>query len=267
MAKIIGPEDFREILDAEKDKSLETRYINRVEFLNVVNYLADGFMDTIEKLKKRYPDYRINLKVKNNLLGDIGEEFFDNISWLLHTRGFSSIGNGNRTYRIVKHYGAAIYSARGGIDRRITIKDETGRIRNLAIEVKNWKWMRKGIGIELWQNDFLDRYKKCDEDDIKILVMNKRNKNLLMERCRKEKIIFIGLDQHITPEIGRDKVFYCFREFYLEMNTLINEIFYTDLEKMRILKKNGVEVKIIAKAFGYSKNYLYGILKKEQDND
>jgi len=85
-----------------------------------------------------------------------------------------------------------------GIDFYLRIKDD-GTIYEFLVEVKNWAHY-KNISDDIFKEEILDRFKKQDSRHNKfwILTMNKRNVLHISDRCKKEGIFIIPIEEHLT---------------------------------------------------------------------
>ena len=196
---------------------------------------------------------------RNNILGRMGEAFTDNMCWVFADR-FYIYGCSLRSYTITKQYGTKEYSPRGGLDRYVCIIDELGDRYNLAIEVKNWMKM-KYITDETFRDEILDRYKDCSENDYKILAITRNNIPLIEDRCEKNGIRILPIENHITPEMDREGMEYALYFFYKEFSDLLNEIMYSDRNiRIRKLKRCGLKVDMIADIYGLTERQIWNIV-------
>ena len=137
---------------------------------------------------------------RNDKLGKIGEKFVrEGIELSLWESGynFDPNLNGNYTFDILPYFGANENNV-GGIDFYLRIKDGN-IVYHFLIEVKNWAHY-KNISDDIFKDEILDRFKKQDSshDKFWILTMNKRNVFHILERCNKEGIFIIPIEEHLT---------------------------------------------------------------------
>jgi len=128
---------YEKVSDDYYDEIIMDRYrpswMRTKEFENELAFRTKLMMEKIKEIKNKYP-----VSNRNDVLGDIGEELFDNIQCVLNNLYYTSKYDGRCSYKIKRRYGAPSGSPRGGIDFYIDLKDEGEYLYTLAIEVKNW---------------------------------------------------------------------------------------------------------------------------------
>jgi hypothetical protein len=261
MTQIISSEyEFDRILD--KGNLLDS--MRTQEFQNVLDRRTRRVCREIEYLLDKYPDYPdVN---RTNLLGDLGEYFFDNFEWVMYDREYSGICDGVRSYKVYKNVGAKKYSPRGGIDRKILITDDIHNVYPIAVEIKNWynyDYKDKSYYKKYIEDDILPRYEYADEEDFKVLVIPKK----LVEPTRMyipDNIYILPLEHHITPELSEDGIRYSLRQFYLEFDRLLQQTVYSrEAVIRRLYKRNKITQEEIAEDYGISQQTVSSIVNRE----
>lgn len=154
----------------------------------------------VNEFLKYMQDINNEQNTRNNKLGKIGEEFVEEgIKLSLWEMGYNLDPNlnGNHTFDILPYFGANDNNV-GGIDFYLRVTDDM-RTHHFLVEVKNWAHY-KNISDDIFKEEISNRFKKQDpnHDKFWILTMNKRNVFHILDRCNKEGIFIIPIEEHLT---------------------------------------------------------------------
>ena len=252
---------YEKVSDDYYDEIIMDRYrpswMRTKEFENELAFRTKLMMEKIKEIKNKYP-----VSNRNDVLGDIGEELFDNIQCVLNNLYYTSKYDGRCSYKIKRRYGAPSGSPRGGIDFYIDLKDEGEYLYTLAIEVKNWDTY-SNISENMWKTEIKDRYKVCEGHEIKVLAITKGNVLLVKKRCEYEDIDIIPLKYFLDPQIDKNKISEVLFALFWDFHMLIEDKIYSDIiGRMRRYRGLGIPVKNIAEIFRCSPSWVYRNTKK-----
>jgi hypothetical protein len=174
---------------------------------NELKFLDDNLMCNTNLWKinvsliKKFKEISLRYKDHNNKIGKFGESYLlSNLRLQLRDKGYKwSNKTIPKSYRIFSQWKTDLSNARGGIDYKLILRDENCKIYPILLECSNWMKMHN-------INDYIYNLRiksKFDMHDIEnryfhILAINKRNKQLLQERCLKDGILILEIENHIS---------------------------------------------------------------------
>ena len=223
----------------------------------------DAVVDLLEeKIKKIYKRKKGNQKSKE---GDIGEEFaILGIKQCGFNKGYKIRKKGNGTFRIYKQVSAI--KGRGGVDIFVEFTDNYGKTSGFLVEAKNWKYYPKGISNSFYEDEIQDRFVKPDSNNEfpHSVTMNKKNIPSIIERCNRNGITPLPIDDKITKKnMDADSLKPILEHFVDDFSDYIkNDIPDLNMEENVSFKDDllqGKDYKVIAKKYDKSVGYIRNI--------
>lgn len=162
-------------------------------------------------------------------LGDMAETLIEyGIKWVLWEKDFRIGRFRNKTFSLIKHYGADKTTGTGGIDFFLKFRI-SWRTYRIFIEVKNWDdWLSypyPHVSNERYNKQILSRFTDYDKLNLsrRILVIPKGYISNLKDRCDRDKITIIPLRIIILPVIANESfINYNLMPFLRDFSTYID---------------------------------------------